>query len=61
VPPEVGVTLLPEIADRAPAEVFFNPGAESPELLAKAKELGIHPILECSIVNIGLSPESYSD
>jgi hypothetical protein len=35
-----------------------NPGAESPELIARAEELGLEPIQACSIVEIGVSPSS---
>ena len=56
VPPEIGVTLLPEIAAAHPKELFINPGAESDELLERARELGLDPIQACSIVDVGVSP-----
>jgi len=37
-------------------EVWLNPGAESPAVLRRARELGLEPILACSIVAIGLEP-----
>lgn len=61
VPPAVGQKLLPEIAARKPAELFLNPGSDSPELVERARELGLAPIQACSIVNIGLRPDMYSD
>lgn len=57
VPPEVGITLLDEIAQKGVNELWINPGAESDELLEKAERLGINIILACSIVGIGMSPE----
>ncbi len=57
VPPAIGRTLLPEIAALRPAELYVNPGAESAELVAEARRLGLEPILACSIVAIGESPE----
>jgi hypothetical protein len=41
--------------------VWFNPGAESPELLQKAQQLGLNVIAGCSIVNLGLSPHDFPD
>jgi predicted CoA-binding protein len=57
VPPEVGITLLDEIAAVKPGEFWVNPGAESPALLARARELGLEPILACSIMGIGDVPD----
>lgn len=59
VPPAVGTALLGDLHALGPAELFVNPGADSPELLAKAKALGLKPLLDCAIVAIGESPASY--
>jgi predicted CoA-binding protein len=61
VPPEVGIELLESVAAKHPDEFFLNPGSESPELIKRAADLGLKPILACSVVNIGLRPEMYSD
>ena len=61
LPPAIGVKTLPEIAAAKPAEFFVNPGAESDELVDAARELGLDPILACSIVDVGESPASFSD
>jgi hypothetical protein len=61
VPPHVGKTLLPQIAQLRPAEFFLNPGSEDAELIERAVELGLRPIQACSVVNIGLRPEMFSD
>ncbi|MBK9127967.1 MAG: CoA-binding protein [Phycisphaerales bacterium] len=61
VPPAVGMQLLPVIAAMAPREFFVNPGAESEELIAEARRLGLDPILACSIVDLGRTPEEFSD
>ena len=60
LPPAVGVQILDEIANVKPAEFFVNPGAESDELVEKARALGLDPILACSIVDIGVSPADFS-
>jgi len=58
LPPEIGLTVLPEIAKLPPAELFVNPGAESGPLLARARELGLDPIEACAIVDVGESPSA---
>lgn len=59
VPPAVGLTLVEAIAALAPKELYLNPGASSPELVAKARALGLTPLEACAIVAIGESPDSY--
>ena len=61
LPPQVGIKVLDEIAARGCDELFFNPGSESGELLARARELGLEPILACSIVDLGESPAHFGD
>jgi predicted CoA-binding protein len=50
LPPEVGISLLPAIATRGTKELWVNPGAGSPALLARAKQLGLDAIEACSII-----------
>ena len=61
VPPAVGATMLEAIAAKKPSELFFNPGSEDANVLAKANALGLCPINACSIVNIGRRPDMYPD
>jgi predicted CoA-binding protein len=56
VPPHIGLTIIDAVAARRPREVWFNPGSESPELLARARALGLEPITACSVMAIGMSP-----
>jgi len=56
LPPEIGEQVIGEIAQKGIAEVWVNPGAESDELIARAKALDIQPIIACSIVAIGENP-----
>lgn len=56
VPPEVGEILIGEVARKQVPEVWLNPGAESDELIARARALAIKPIVACSIVAIGRNP-----
>jgi uncharacterized protein len=56
LPPEVALGLLEEIQKRGAREVWFNPGSDSPEIVARAEELGLDIIRACSIVDLGVSP-----
>jgi predicted CoA-binding protein len=59
--PEVGITLLEEMQRLKPSEVWLNPGSESPELLAKAEELGLPAIQACSILGVGRTPAEFGN
>ena len=56
VPPEIGEQVIGEVAQKGISEVWLNPGAESDELIARARALQIQPIVACSIVAIGENP-----
>lgn len=56
VPPVVGEQVIADVAAKAVREVWLNPGAESDELIRRARALGIEPIVACSIVAIGQNP-----
>ena len=59
LPPVAGIDLLDEIAAKGCDEVWFNPGSESPEVLAKARALGLNAVAACSIVDLGMSPSQF--
>src|SRR3954463_15539852 len=56
VPPAIGEQVIGEVAQKGIGEVWLNPGAESDELIARARALHIQPIVACSIVAIGENP-----
>lgn len=56
VPPEIGEVVIGEVARKGIGEVWLNPGSESDRLVARARSLGIQPIVACSIVAIGRNP-----
>ena len=56
VPPEIGEQVIEEVARKQIPEVWLNPGAESDELVARARSLSIKPIVACSIVAVGQNP-----
>ena len=59
VRPEVGVRVMEELAARKVPEVWLNPGADGPQVVSRADELGLRTIQACSIIGIGESPRSY--
>ena len=56
LPSAIGIKLLDEIVQKQCDELLFNPGSESDELLERAQQLGLNPIVACSIVELGISP-----
>jgi uncharacterized protein len=58
IPPEQLLGVLADIAAKGCDELWLNPGAESPEVVAEAERLGLNVIQACSIVEIGVSPHS---
>jgi uncharacterized protein len=59
VPPEVGVAVMEEIAARRIPTVWLNPGADDDQVVARAKALGLAPIVACSIMAVGERPGDY--
>jgi len=56
LPPDVGMKVIDDVARKPAREVWLNPGAESPELIERARALGLNVIVACSIVGAGASP-----
>ena len=52
LPPAQGLQVLPELVDVAIREVWINPGADSPAVIARAQELGLEPIVACSLMSL---------
>ena len=61
LPPAVGVKVLDEIAARPVGDVYLNPGADAPEVVEKARQLGLNAVAGCSIVAVGVSPDMFPD
>ena len=59
LPPAIGLEVIDEVAAKPSREMWFNPGAESPALVARARSLGLNVIQGCSIVAIGVSPAEF--
>ena len=60
LPPQTGMKVIEQIAQKGTKELFLNPGSESDELVAKARSLGLNVIVACSITALksqrGLTP-----
>ena len=59
VSPEVGLHVIEELARKGVPAVWFNPGADGPEVVARARALGIRPIVACSILGVGEDPMDF--
>jgi hypothetical protein len=59
VPPVIGERVLDDLVRKGITEVWFNPGAGTPALLARARALGLEPVEACSILGIGMSPSRF--
>lgn len=59
VQPSIGVRVMDDVAKKGIATVWLNPGADAPDVIARAERLGIRPTIACSILGIGESPGEY--
>lgn len=59
VPGDVGVRVIEEVAQKRIPEVWLNPGADDPQVVSRARELGLKTVRQCSIIAIGESPGGY--
>jgi predicted CoA-binding protein len=59
VPEEVGVRVLEDVAKKGIPTLWLNPGADAPAVVARARALGLAPIVACSILGVGESPADY--
>ena len=58
--PAMGERVVDELVRKGIGEVWLNPGADGARVVARARALGLDPIIDCSIVGIGENPASYS-
>ena len=61
LPPAIGIGVLKEIAAKGCDQLWLNPGSDAPEVVARARELGLDPIMACSIVDAGVNPHELPD
>jgi predicted CoA-binding protein len=58
VPPTVGLQVIDEVAQKQIPEAWLNPGADSDELVARARQLSVRPIVACSLLALGRDPHA---
>jgi predicted CoA-binding protein len=57
IPPRYGVNAVRQVAARGDvAEVWLNPGADGPEVIAEAEKLGVPSVRACAIMDVGPMP-----
>lgn len=61
VPPQIGLQVVESFAGKSIGEVWLNPGSESDELIERLRQLGWRPIVACSLLAIGVRPDSLDD
>lgn len=61
LPPHIGVNVMEEVAAKGCDELWLNPGSDGEEVVAKARQVGLDPIVACSIVDVGTSPHDLDD
>jgi len=54
--PATTLAMLDAIARKGVGELYLNPGSESSAVIERAQQLGLRPLLACSIVEIGRNP-----
>ena len=59
VHPEVGVTVIEDLAEKKVPAVWLNPGADGLEVIRRAEALGVRPIVACSILGVGEDPAEF--
>lgn len=57
LPEGAALGVIEEIAKKHVGEVWFNPGADSPAVLERARAAGLNVVVGCSIVDLGIYPE----
>jgi predicted CoA-binding protein len=50
---DAGVAVMDELAGKGIRRVWLNPGADAPEVVARARALGLEPVIACSILAVG--------
>ena len=59
VAPSIGVRVMDDLTAKKVPVVWLNPGADGPEVVARAEALGLKAIVACSILAVGETPGAY--
>jgi predicted CoA-binding protein len=58
LPAELALPALEDIARKPIKKLWLNPGADSPEVIARSRALALPVVIGCSIVDIGIDPHA---
>ena len=53
LPPNEAIVVVDEVAKRGIPELWLNPGADGPAVVERARQLGLEPIVACSLMSLG--------
>ena len=56
--PSLVLETLDAIDEKGCDELWLNPGAYTPEVVARAQSLGLNAVCGCSIIDVGVSPST---
>jgi len=59
LPAAIGLAAMDQLKQKGVPVVWLNPGADGPEVVARARELGLDTRVACSIIGIGDTPSRY--
>ncbi|GMV22458.1 MAG: hypothetical protein AMXMBFR57_24070 [Acidimicrobiia bacterium] len=59
LPADAGLPVMDELAKKQIPIVWLNPGADEPQVVSRARTLGLNPRVACSILGIGDTPIRY--
>jgi predicted CoA-binding protein len=61
LPPGVGLAALDTFLAKPIGLLILNPGADAPNVVARAEELGLPVVTGCAIIAAGVRPEQFPD
>lgn len=61
LPANITLPIIDELVDVHPGELWLNPGADDPEVVAMAKARGFNVVCGCSIIDVGYIPADFPD
>ena len=53
LPPNEAIVVVDEVAKKGIPELWLNPGADGPAVVERARQLGLEPIVACSLMSLG--------
>ena len=58
VPPNEALAVVEDVAKKGIPELWLNPGADGPLVVERARQLGLNPIVACSLMFLGEMPSA---